>query len=234
MLKSILARVRTETLDALYPIYCLGCGEPGDAICRECRATLPRLAHPYCAVCAQPRVRGTCEWCRHHVPAVDGIIAPYLYVSASPIHSAITRLKFAGWRALAPELGGLLAAFLDPRSLSVDLVVPVPGHPRRLRSRGFNQAALIADELVKRAGLPIADNLLVRTKNAPSQLSMGSHEARWLNVERNFSCGETVEGLRILVVDDLVTTGATMSACASALKEAGASKVVGIAVARAP
>jgi ComF family protein len=139
-----------------------------------------------------------------------------------------------GWRAVAPELAGLLAAFLDTQSVSVDLVAPVPSHPRRLRSRGFNQAALIADELGERAGLRIADDLLVRTKNAPSQLSMGSHESRWLNVERNFSCRGTVEGLRILVVDDLVTTGATMSACASALKDAGASDVMGLAVARAP
>ena len=234
MLKSMLTRFRAEALNVLYPIHCLGCGAAGSALCRECRATLPRLAHPYCAVCAQPGVSGTCGACRRHAPAVDSIIAPFLYVSASPIHLAITRLKFQGWRAVAPELGGLLAAFLDTQSLSVDLVVAVPSHPRRLRSRGFNQAALIARELAKRTGLRVADDLLVRTKNASSQLSMASHESRWLNVERNFACTGTIEGLRLLVVDDLVTTGATMSACASALKDAGAAEVVGIAVARAP
>ena len=234
MLKSMLTRVRTEALNALYPVHCLGCGAEGNALCQACRATLPRLALPYCNVCAQPGVDGTCDWCRRHSPAVDGITAPYLYVDASPIHRAITRLKFAGWRAVAPELGGLLAAFFDTRSVSVDMVVPVPGHPRRLRSRGFNQAALIADELGKRANLPVANDLLVRTKNAPSQLSMGSTQSRWLNVEGNFACTESVDGLRLLVVDDLVTTGATMSACASALKEAGASQVEGMAVARAP
>ena len=229
----MLTRFRTEALNALYPMNCLGCGVEGNALCHGCRATLPRLAPPYCSVCAQPGVDGTCDWCRRHAPAVDGIIAPFLYVGASPIHRAITRLKFAGWRGVAPELGGLLATFLDTQSVSVDMVVPVPGHPRRLRSRGFNQAALIADELGKLTGLRVANDLLVRTKNAPSQLSMGSHQSRWLNVEGNFSCIETVEDLRILVVDDLVTTGATMSACASALKEAGASEVMGIAVARA-
>ena len=230
----MLARFRTEALSALYPLHCLGCGIEGSALCQTCRATLPRLVPPYCAACAQPGVDGTCDWCRRHAPAIDGIIAPFLYVGASPIHAAITRLKFEGWRAIAPELADLLSAFFDTQSVPVDLVVPVPGHPRRLRSRGFNQAALIAVELGKRAGLRVADDLLVRTRNAPSQLSMGSHESRWLNVERNFSSNRTVDGLRILLVDDLVTTGATMSACASALKEAGASNVVGIAVARAP
>ena len=230
----MLTRVRTGALNALYPMHCLGCGTEGGALCHACVTALPRLAPPYCAVCAQPGLDGTCDWCQRHTPAVDGIMAPFLYVGASPIHQAITRLKFAGWRTVAPDLAGLLATFLDTHSVAVDMVVPVPGHPRRLRSRGFNQAALIADELRKRADLPVADDVLVRTKNAPSQLSMGSNQSRWLNVEGNFSCLRAVEGLRILVVDDLVTTGATMSACASALKRAGASEVVGIAVARAP
>jgi len=234
MLKSMLTRVRVEALNALYPMQCLGCGTEGVALCQQCRTKLPRLSKPYCDVCARSGVSGKCDWCRSHAPAVDGTFAPFLYVSSSPIHEAITRLKFAGWRAVAPELVELLAAFLDTQSLEVDIVAPVPSHPRRLRSRGFNQAALIADALGKLTHMRVAEGLLVRTTNAPSQLNMDSDDSRWSNVEGNFSCSGSVHGLRILVVDDLVTTGATMSACATALKEAGASKVTGLAVARAP
>ena len=234
MLKSMLSRIRAEALSALYPLHCLGCGEEGGAICQACRVALPRLAPPYCRVCAQPGVGGTCNWCRENAPAIDRIAAPYLYVGSSPIYRAIGQLKFRGVRAVAPELAGLLAAFLDSRRMVVDLIVPVSSHRSRLRSRGFNQAALIAEELGRLVSIPVRSDLLVRTKNARSQLGMGSREDRWLNVRENFECVGSADGLRILLVDDLVTTGATMSACAHALKGAGASRVVGLAVARAP
>tara|TARA_B100000315_G_scaffold193844_1_gene184403 strand:+ start:9094 stop:9489 length:396 start_codon:yes stop_codon:yes gene_type:complete len=128
----------------------------------------------------------------------------------------------------------LLAALLEARPIAADVIVPVPSHPRRLRSRGFNQAVLIATELGKLVDVPVVSDVLLRTRDARSQLLSPNRDDRWLNVLDNFSCGDELSGRRIMLVDDLVTTGATMSACASALKQAGASSVVGLAVARAP
>jgi ComF family protein len=112
--------------------------------------------------------------------------------------------------------------------------VPVPTHPRRLRSRGFNQAELLASELSQIIDFPMDSRLLIRAINSPSQLRAPSRDERWENVQGDFQSVVSAEGLRILLVDDLVTTGATMSACAAALKDAGASSVVGLAVARTP
>jgi ComF family protein len=143
-------------------------------------------------------------------------------------------LKFGNLRAIAPELAALLAQHLAKVPIEIDLIVPVPSHPRRLRSRGFNQAELLASELSKITEFPIDSHLLIRAVNSPSQLRASSREQRWENVQGDFQTTIPADGLRILLVDDLVTTGATMSACATALKDAGASSVIGLAVARTP
>ena len=232
--RAALSKVADEALDTLYPLHCLGCGAQGKTICQVCRDAMPRLRPPYCQVCARPGASGTCRWCRSKVPEIDRIAAAYLYVDTSPIHGAITRLKFGNLRAVAPEMAELLAALLEARPIAADVIVPVPSHPRRLRSRGFNQAVLIATELGKLVDVPVVSYVFLRTRDARSQLLSPNRDDRWLNVLDNFSCGDELSGRRIMLVDDLVTTGATMSACASALKQAGASSVVGLAVARAP
>lgn len=232
--RAALATVADEAPDTLYPIHCLGCGADGKAICQECRDAMPRLRPPYCRVCARPGVTGTCRWCRSKVPEINRIAAAYLYVDASPVHHAITRLKFGNLRAMAPEMAELLAAFLEARPIVADVLVPMPSHPRRLRSRGFNQATLIAAELGKLIDVPVVSDVLLRTRDARSQLLSPNREDRWLNVLDSFACGDGLAGERVMLVDDLVTTGATMSACASALKHAGVANVVGLAVARAP
>jgi|TARA_B100001971_G_scaffold214877_1_gene255114 ComF family protein len=232
--RSALSRAVAETLDTLYPLTCLGGQSSGNAICAECRATMPRLRPPYCDVCARPGATGTCRWCRSKVPAIDRIAAAYLDIDTSPIHDAITLLKFGNLRAVAPEMAELLTSFLNARSIAADVIVPVPSHPRRLRARGFNQAALIGVELGNRIDLSVAQDVLIRTRDARSQLLSPNREDRWLNVEGSFACGNELAGKRVMLVDDLVTTGATMSACATALKQAGVSTVVGLAVARAP
>lgn len=172
--------------------------------------------------------------CRRHKPRFDRIIAPFLYVDTSPIHKAIKALKFGNLRAIAPELGTLLAQHFARTPIKIDLIVPVPSHPRRLRSRGFNQAELLASEVSQTIDIPMDSNLLIRIVNSPSQLQATSRDERWDNVQGDFQSIVSADGLRVLLVDDLVTTGATMSACATALKDAGASSVVGLAVARTP
>ena len=223
----------TETLDAIFPFVCLGCGREGRSMCADCLAGVPRLVPPrFCVVCAAPDVLGRCGWCRSAPVAVDGIRAPYVYSPDSLVRRALIRFKFGDVRAMAAELAGHLAECMARYNLTADAIAPVPSHPRRLRERGFNQAALLAAELGKATGLEVRESLLTRTIDAPSQLSVSGIVNRWANVAGSFACEEPADDLSLLLVDDIVTTGATMSACAGALKASGAREVWGLAVAR--
>ena len=220
-------------VDTLFPFQCHGCGREGRAICADCAAGLPRLAPSrFCAVCAEPGVVGRCGWCRSRPIAVDGIRAPYVYERGSAIRKALIAFKFRDQRAMSAELAAHLAECMAYYELDADAIVPVPSHPRRMRERGFNQAALLAAELGKLTGLPVWETLLTRTSHAPSQLVVSGRANRWANVSGSFVCAGAVDGLSLLLVDDIVTTGATMSACAEALKAQGAREVWGLAVAR--
>ena len=232
--RRLAASVWKTALDIAFPIRCLGCAESGRFICADCVELLPELVSPFCRVCASPGVRGVCSWCRDKSPAVDAIRAPYLYVRRSPIYRAITLLKYGGIRSLAPELSDLLVRFLGARQTRFDLIVPVPSHPSRVRQRGYSQAGLIASALGDRLSIEVDSDSVTRVRSAPSQLQTASREDRWRNVQGGFASSSRFPGLNVLLVDDLVTTGSTASACAHALKQAGAARVVGLSVARAP
>ena len=221
-------------LDVLYPIRCLGCFRVGRFICHGCVARMPTLDDPMCRICASPGVNGTCNWCRDKKPAIGRIDAPYLYVQTSPIHKAITLLKYQGVRAVAPELADLLAAHYRRRRTTYDVIVPVVSHPSRVRKRGYSQATLIASQLGPLLDTPVREDILRRVRDAPSQLQTASRDDRWTNVQGGFVSNHDLSGMSVLLVDDLVTTGSTASACSSALKRAGAQKVVALSVARAP
>ena len=119
--------LRQAALDVLFPIDCLGCGSRGRFICPTCADGMPTLDRPFCTVCASPSKSGVCLWCRAHAPSVDAIRSPYLYEQDSPIHKAITTLKYGGMRAVAPELAELLCSYLTGRrSAGADVIVPVP------------------------------------------------------------------------------------------------------------
>ena len=226
-------RLWLQALDILFPIRCLGCATPGRFICAPCTDRLPALEEPFCDICAQPGADGVCAWCLDNEPEIDEIHAPYLYLPSSPIRKAVTMLKYGGIKALAPELADLLARFLRDSPTDFDCVVPIISHPRRVRKRGYSQAALIAAALGDRLETPMLEDALSRVRDAPSQLTTPSREARWRNVRGSFVCPQDMSGLTILLVDDLVTTGSTAAACAAALKDAGALNVSAIAIARA-
>ncbi len=141
-------------------------------------------------------------------------------------------LKYRGWRAAAPVLGGLLAAYLDTHKLPGETLVPVPLHHRRLRSRGYNQSQLLAKEAGKLLDMPVREGLLKRAKDSPPQVEARTSEQRRANVAGSFVASDEVEGLAILLVDDVATTGSTLMACAAALKDAGAASVWGLVLAR--
>ena len=141
-------------------------------------------------------------------------------------------LKYRNVRAVAPELARLLATYLESNTVPGQVIVPVPLHARRTRQRGYNQSELLARELSKRTGIPVEARALRRTRNTPPQVDMEGHEERKRNTEGAFECGSEMEGVSVLLIDDVVTTGNTMSSCAAALKTAGAASVWGLAPVR--
>jgi ComF family protein len=149
-----------------------------------------------------------------------------------PIEVAIQRFKYHGWRRLAEPLALLLAERLVVEGLSATLAVEVPLHSSRLRQRGFNQSELLARELRKRLSLEVGPGELVRTRPTPPQVG---HDRRWRleNVRDAFEWqGFGLEARSILLIDDVCTTGATLDACATALRAGGSGPVIGVSVAR--
>ncbi|HEU0021981.1 MAG TPA: hypothetical protein VFR55_09975 [Dehalococcoidia bacterium] len=148
------------------------------------------------------------------------------------LRELIHRFKYRNLRSAAPELGQLLADYLLTHPVPGRVMVPVPLHPRRLHSRGYNQAALLAKELSKLTDLPVASSLLARRQDARPQVQTGSRQQRADNVRGSFECVAGVQGLEVLLIDDVSTTSSTLSECAAVLKDAGALSVWGLALAK--
>jgi len=148
------------------------------------------------------------------------------------LRTAIHRFKYSNMRLLAAPLGQLMSQYLLRNQLPVDVIVPVPLHPHRLRERGYNQAALLAKEMEKALGLPLLEDALVRVRSTIPQVGLSARERRD-NVRGAFHWADrSLEGQRILLVDDVCTTGATLEACSLALREGGVSVVWGLVLAR--
>ena len=207
-------------------------------VCRECLAEpQPFAADYFCSTCGTPFANafpldenGQCGLCRRGLTAFDAAYAYGSYDGA--LREMVQLFKYGKVRTLAGPLGALAAAAL-PRQRGFDAVTPMPMHWRRKWERGFNQAELLAKEVARRTGLRVAP-LVRRGKSTPPQAGL-SRAARRTNVAGAFAVRRRarVEGLRILLVDDVLTTGATASACAAVLKKAGAKYVAVLALARA-
>ncbi len=228
--KSLLSKLARPALDLIFPMSCAGCGKEGKHLCQNCVFGLSALKKPYCGLCASPGQSSPCRWCRERRPAFEGILAPFVFQGA--IKEAVHVFKYRGVKAAAPELGRLLADYLKLHPLAGDVIIPVPLHSRRLRERGYNQSALLAKELGKLTGIGVESGLLTRTKDALPQVHTASRNQRRDNVEGSFSCGGQFSGKTVILVDDVATTGSTLSACAAALKDSGAESVWGLVLAR--
>jgi ComF family protein len=149
------------------------------------------------------------------------------------MRQAIHQLKYRNLRALAVTLSQLLKDYLVANPIPVEALVPVPLHPKRLRERGYNQSSLLARELGKLTGLAVVDDCLIRQRTAPAQARSASVEERRRNVAEAFICRDhRLRERQVLLIDDVATSGATLDACAAALKASGAASVWGLAVAR--
>ena len=241
----LLSKLARSALDLVFPIHCAGCGREGGVICGQCADGLDKLAQPYCRVCAASGGYDVCRWCRQYPPGFDLLRSPFKF--GGPVRDAIHRLKYKGERSAAGPLGALMAEHLKLRfdsrwpgshrpgsrwPSSVDTLVPAPLHPRRLRSRGYNQSALLAREIGDRLNLPVREDLLVRVRNTRPQVETQSPQERRDNVAGSFECRADATGLNALLIDDVATTGSTLSECATALKAAGAVRVYALTLGR--
>ena len=190
------------------------------------------MLSPLCPKCGRPQASGiVCPSCRQRQTEIDGIRSSFRFDGV--IRKAIHQLKYRNLKALSPCLAELLANYLQSNPLPAEVVVPVPLHPRRLRERGYNQSSLLAQELGKLINLPVIEDCLVRIKQAQPQVRTSNIEERRKNVANAFACrDDRVTDKRIVLVDDVCTSGATLESCAAALKSKGATSVWGLTLAR--
>ena len=216
---------------ALFPPRCAACGRPGAAICQPCLATATPLPHPQCRQCTRPLTYGDqCARCRLEQRRINHLYVPYAYTP--PILQAVHRFKYANKRYLAADLAALAMSALPP-DLRVDLVVPVPLTPSRERQRGYNQGRLLATEVARRLDLQLDCDVLIRQRDTPPQTSL-PRARRLDNVRGAFRALRKLSGARILLVDDVTTTGATIEAATRALRRRGAVWVGALVLARTP
>jgi len=203
---------------------CLLCGGEGgpELLCAACIAELPALPRS-CPRCALPSpAAALCGSCLNHPPHFDATLALWRY--EFPCDGLVQALKYRARLALAGFFARSLASRTIPES---DLIVPMPLHPRRLAERGFNQALEIARHL----GRPIAPRGVLRVKHTPPQTEL-PYEERAKNVRGAFLCKLDLSGASVAVLDDVMTTGATLNELARALKRAGAARVENLVIAR--
>jgi ComF family protein len=226
-----LTSLKRVALDLLFPPYCIGCGREGNYICDRCSRELVFISPPVCRFCGRPLLPDArCPGCIGEQTPIDGIRAPFLFDGL--VRHAVHELKYRNLRAIVPALAIYLFEYLLENPLPGNVLVPVPIHHKRLRERGYNQSSLLAHELHRLSGLPVIDDCLVRTLYIAPQAKAASVTERLSNISGAFTCINTnLQGKSVILIDDVSTSGATMNACAAALKSAGVAAVWGLALA---
>jgi ComF family protein len=252
-LRRILARVGRPLRDLealLLPAACLGCERPlGRAeerrmLCGRCWFSLRPIAPPACERCGQPLDRWQdarapmpptprqvcCAFCRQW-PESLGWAGSAVWLDPGAATELAHALKYGGWTVAARAMAEAIARYCGPRAADFEILAPVPLGKLRRRERGYNQAAVLALELGRALRKPVAAELLVRTRETRSQTALGPRQRRE-NVAGAFSLSQEVRG-PVLLVDDVLTTGATLASCAAALSAGGAPCVGAVTFARA-
>lgn len=208
-------------VDLLYPALCASCrvrlNQDEKVICHDCWTRL------------MPTGLDNCKALLSHKRRLNWVMAGWFYEEV--LQGLVHDLKYKEKRGIAEELAGRLSDMFDGvcRRLNLDAVIPVPLHSVRLRERGFNQSDLLARPLAKALDLPYAPGILKRRRNTSSQTAL-SVQARLRNVEGAFTVNNLGNLKRVLLIDDVVTTGATLSSCAEAIRSAGGKYVAALVV----
>jgi ComF family protein len=232
---SSFVRILYSVLELLFPSFCPVCGKPSDnpstfPVCSSCWESIERLDGRGCRVCGavtQYDPGSRCQECKTVRPVFDRVIAYGVYDGA--LKEIIHLIKFGQLKRPAKLLGDELATLEIP---SVDCIIPVPLSCRGLRTREFNQAALIAKRVSEKTGIPLCIDLLKKVRETVPQSTLSVNERRE-NVKNAYEVSGDLGGMKIVLVDDVVTTCATVNECARVLKKAGAASVMVLAAARA-
>ncbi|MGQ9747243.1 MAG: double zinc ribbon domain-containing protein [Candidatus Caldatribacteriaceae bacterium] len=227
-------------INFLLPQHCVACGRyvdvsSGFPLCEECLSKIPFLEEAFCLVCGRLVGGGNtlfCHRCRTFPFHFDRARAVTWY--ETPIRECICAFKYQGVLSLVSFLGSLLAEYCERHPLleGIDYLLPVPLHPRRLRERGFNQALLLGNYLRAHFRIPLLEKAVVRWQDTPPQVGLSTKERR-KNVQDAFRVLEPapLQGTRILILDDVLTSRSTVDALSRVLKEAGCREVLVLAVA---
>lgn len=233
-----------QALRFVLPVECLTCGislstDPVPFFCVACWQNIRPLQRPACAICDQPFVSQAattytpdhqCQNCQERPPVFQRALTLFPYLP--PLREAICLFKYQGKHTLARPLARLMRSAL-PGEIDIDMIVPVPLHPTRLRAREFNQSLLLADQLSRYLARPVSATNLVRITATDPQTTL-TRQARLRNLRKAFAVRspQDLEEKRILLVDDVFTTGTTLNECAKALHEAGTGPVFALTLAR--
>ena len=235
-IKTIVENLGRSLLDFVFPLRCPGCNKKGAWFCEECLAKLRPIEEFTCAVCGESAIKGITHPRCQTKYTLDRLVSIYEY--KGPIRKAITWLKYKDVTGLAKILADLMVE--EAQELGLDfgfdtIVIPVPLHWRRAWDRGFNQAELLANCFAPQFNLEVRDDLLRRRRHTDPQIKLKYNE-RQKNVSGAFEVPESkereVEGQDFLLIDDVCTTGATLNACAKALKRAKARYVWALTLTR--
>lgn len=209
---------------------CAGCGKEGSVWCDRCRASVVKIDPPMCRRCGYPSQTTLCEGCRYSPPSFDQARSWARY--GGELKNAILFLKREENRKLARVFAEELYSVLCYTSWDIDLIAPVPLSSDRIKSRGFNQSELIAAALGNESNLPLVPDALYRLRSTQFQSSLGQAD-RVLNLKGAFlAVPRAVKKLKVLLVDDLMVTGATVNSASKSLLQAGARSVFVLTIGR--
>ncbi len=235
-MKKFFVFIKNLLLDILFPKFCIGCGKEGSYLCKDCLSLIEIIEYQFCPVCGKRIINGKiCETCKKKTN-LNGLYFAVSYQNQL-VKKLITQFKYKPFiKQLSPILSFLIITHLsalNKTDFSEFSLIPVPLSKKRLKWRGFNQSKEIAKELSKYLKIPVLDNTLFRKKETVPQTKL-KKEQRKENIKQVFLCDKQKlkENKKILLIDDVYTTGATMEECAKVLKQAGVKEVRGIVIAR--
>lgn len=238
---SLLSKIKDGALDILFPPLCVLCRktlllrEKSAMLCAACRAAIPSFDTLFCAECHArlPETKKTC-----HNGTLYRLGAASTYASKE-MRELIWTLKYGEHPVAAHAMSRLLIDYMEkvPVAWNEYTVIPVPLHPSRLRARGFNQSVLLGKPISVRFNLPFSDRVLIRTKKTTPQAECRDHGERKTNIAGCFQTAPSAAGIlknnKILLIDDVTTSGATLTEAAAVLKSAGAREIIALVAARA-